>query len=244
MRFPVIVFGHGYLMQASAYRNIWEWIVPRGYVLAIPESESGMFPSHLEYARDLAFVLDEMTRLGREPGSPFYGKTGTAGCLMGHSMGGGSAVLAAGMTEAAKTLLLLAPLETHPPASEAARTIDLPALVFAGTDDRVTPPEKHADRIYKSLAGRDKTYIAILGGTHCQMADYNLLCQFAETSLDPFPGISRQKQHRVLERYMPNWLDYFLRGNQLAGEAFRQALHSDPDILFETTGRPGELPCP
>ncbi|UPT66759.1 MAG: hypothetical protein M0D57_20385 [Sphingobacteriales bacterium JAD_PAG50586_3] len=30
--FPLVIFGHGFLMQAAVYNNIWEELVPNGYV--------------------------------------------------------------------------------------------------------------------------------------------------------------------------------------------------------------------
>ena len=235
--FPVIVFGHGYMMPVKYYRNIWECTVPEGFVFVLPKSASGLFPSHMEFGTDLAFILDEMIRLDGDTSSIFHGKLQSYGCLMGHSMGGGSAVLGARKTEAARTLLVLSPLDTRPSSAEAARELSVPSLVIAGSDDWITPPENHQQPIYESLQSGQKTYIMIKGATHCQMAGKYRLCNFAEKSIDLEPGIPREKQHRILERYMLPWLKFHLYGDTASGRRFDQQLESDTGIVFRRNGR-------
>ena len=112
--FPVIVFGHGYKMPVEAYRNIWECAVPDGFVFVLPQSESKMFPSHVEFGFDMAFMLDEMIRLNRDSTSLLSGRLQPYGCLMGHSMGGGAAILGAPRSNLVRALLVLAPMDTRP----------------------------------------------------------------------------------------------------------------------------------
>ena len=38
-QFPIIIFGHGFLMSFSAYQNFWVEFVPRGYLLVFPRTE-------------------------------------------------------------------------------------------------------------------------------------------------------------------------------------------------------------
>jgi predicted dienelactone hydrolase len=234
--FPVIVFGHGYMMPVEAYRNIWEFTVPEGFVFVLPRSGSKMFPSHLEFGLDMAFILDEMIRLNGDSTSLFSGSLQPFGCLMGHSMGGGAALLGAPESNSLKTLLVLAPLDTRPSSAKAAREISVPSLVFAGSDDYITPPEKHQMPIYDSLQSPQKTYICIQGGSHCQMASNYRLCNFAEASFNLEPGITIQEQHRILKRYMLPWLEFYLYNDLAAGREFQQQLESDPAISYKTKG--------
>jgi dienelactone hydrolase len=237
--FPVIVFGHGYQLSVDAYRNIWEHLVPEGCVVVLPQSASGMFPSHLEFGMDLAFVLDEMIRLSGDPASVFSGRLLPYGCLMGHSMGGGAAILGALHSEAIKGLVVLAPLDTRPSSAEAAKEVSLPTLVFAGSDDYITPPEKHQLPIYESLQSSQKAYISILGGSHCQMADENRLCNFAESSCIRKPGISREEQHAILNRYIMPWLKFSLYNDTAACREIHMQMASDTTISYLGKGIPG-----
>jgi len=234
--FPVIVFGHGYLMSVDAYHNIWECAVPEGFVVVLPQSESGMFPSHRELGTDLAFLLDEMVRLERDLISPFFERLRPYGCLMGHSMGGGAAILGAMQSNKVRGLMVLAPLDTRPSSAEAAQYLTIPSLIFAGSADCITPPEKHQVPIYKSLQSNHKTYISINGGSHCQMAENNRLCNFAESSYNLEPGITREEQHSILERYIIPWLRFYMYGDSNSGRRFDQQLETDPAISFERTG--------
>jgi alpha-beta hydrolase superfamily lysophospholipase len=190
----------------------------------------------MEFGTDMAFILDEMIRLNRDSASLFSGRLHPDGCLMGHSMGGGAAILGAPQSCVARTLVVLAPLDTRPSAVKTAQEISLPCLVIAGSDDCITPPKKHQLPIYESLQSSQKTYINIKGGTHCQMAEKNRLCNFAEASFDLEPGITREEQHRILNRYMLPWLDYYLLGDTAAGRRFEQQLDSDPAISYKRNG--------
>ena len=234
--FPVVVFGHGYQMPVEPYSNIWESLVPEGFIVVLPRSGSGMFPSHQEFGLDLAFVLDEMIRLNRDSTSLFSGRLKPDGCLMGHSMGGGAAILGALRSKVARTLVLLAPLDTRPSSANAARELTVPCLIFAGSDDWITPPVKHQLPIYDSLQSPLKTCICIQGGSHCQMAESYRPCDFAETSFCRQPGITREEQHRILDRYILPWLRFYLYGDSNAGSRFEQELIDDPAITFEKKG--------
>ena len=234
--YPLIVFGHGYLMSVEAYRNIWECIVPEGFVFVLPRSGSGMVPSHLEFGMDMAFLLDEMIRSSSEEASPFSGRLRPSGCLMGHSMGGGAAFVGALYSDAIAATVTLSPLETNPSSAEAARQLSVPSLIFAGSNDCITRPEKHQLPLFDSLQSTQKTYLLIKGGSHCQMASVNKICNVAESICNKEPGISREEQHRVLGRYMLPWLRYYLYGEGNAGNIFEEQLASDTAIICRKVG--------
>ena len=58
-KFPVISFGHGFVMTWNAYQNIWDAVVQEGFIIAFPKTEGGLAPSHAEFGKDLAFVISE-----------------------------------------------------------------------------------------------------------------------------------------------------------------------------------------
>lgn len=235
-KFQVIAFGHGYRMPGRAYRNLWELIVPGGFIFIIPESETRMFPSHSELGRDLAFSIEEITSLGRDSSSLFFGITDTSGCIMGHSMGGGSAILGAAHSDVIKSLLVLAPLDTRPSSVEAAAMLSIPALIISGSSDCITTPQEHHEPIYDSLRSSRKTFISIIGGSHCQMACKSCICSFAERTCKPKAGISREEQHRVMNRYILPWLRFYLKGEEAQGELFNELIREDPAIAYKRQG--------
>ena len=64
LKFPSLVFGHGFVMTWDAYQNFWEALGPNGFIIAFPKSEGSFSPSHLEFGKDLAFVINQMNVLG------------------------------------------------------------------------------------------------------------------------------------------------------------------------------------
>ena len=147
--FPVIVFGHGFMMVWSAYQNIWEHLVPKGYVLVFPRTEG--LPSHDEFALDPALCVTAMQGLNADPASLFYQPLTHKTAIMGHSLGGGATMLAAQTNANIETIIGLAPAETSPSAITAASQITVPALVLSGSADGVTPPASHHLPIYQGL---------------------------------------------------------------------------------------------
>ena len=47
--FPIIVFGHGFTMQPTAYPNWSDEFVPEGYIIVLPATETSFSPSHQEF---------------------------------------------------------------------------------------------------------------------------------------------------------------------------------------------------
>ena len=231
-KFPVICFGHGYLLGLKAYKNIVEAIVPEGYILLVPEPEGGLFPSHKAQAEDLVFVLDEFAKMAGIPSSLFFNRTDSLQGLMGFSMGGGSALVAASCHPGIHALIALAPYNTRPSAIESSSAVSVPALIFSGSNDCITPPEEHQLPMYHSLTGRDRTWIQITGGTHCQMINKNSTCRFGESVKRCKPDISQEEQHRIIESYLLPWLDFYLKGNTESGRQFDLKIESDPAIEY------------
>lgn len=228
--FPVLSFGHGFLMSWDAYQNIWEVLVPQGYIMIFPKTEGGASPSHLEFGKDLAFVISQMALLNLNSSSIFYNRVSDKSALMGHSMGGGAAFLAVQFSNEIDAILTLAAAETNPSAIAAAGNLTIPALVIAGTNDCVTPTNTNQLPMYNALNSQCKSYISITGGSHCQMANYNLFCSIGESTCSPSPTISRTEQHQLLNPSMLYWLDYQLKSNCSAGDSFQQLLASSVGI--------------
>jgi len=91
--FPVLVFGHGFVMVWSAYSPEWNTIVPSGYIMVFPTTETGIFPSHTNFGKDIAYLVGAMKAEGTTASSTFFGAVSNTSAVMGHSMGGGSAFL-------------------------------------------------------------------------------------------------------------------------------------------------------
>lgn len=231
---PYVSFGHGFVMTYDAYANIRDLLVANGYVVAFPTTEGGFSPSHSSFGRDLAFVLREVANLGAMSSSVLFNKVDTANCVMGHSMGGGAAFLAASYDPQIKAIVTFAAAETSPSAIGAASSVSVPALVFAGQNDCVTPPPAHQQPMYSGLASACKQYVAVRGGSHCQMAAASVTCSFGEASCTPAPTITRDQQHAKLAEFLVPWLNYTLKKNCAEGAAFDAALAAGVGIDYSS----------
>ncbi len=227
--FPVITFGHGFLMVWSAYGYFWDAFAPRGYILAFPRTEGGIFPSHEEFGRDLAFLVDELQAEGNDTSSPFYNHVAPTSCVMGHSMGGGASVLAASYNPGITALANLAAAETSPSAIAAAALVTAPTLMFAGSEDCVTPPSQHQIPIYNALSSSCKTLVTLTGGSHCQFADSDFYCELGETCT---ADITRQQQHELTESFLAPWLDWTLKGDGSGLQTFQGLLGEGQGITY------------
>jgi pimeloyl-ACP methyl ester carboxylesterase len=239
--FPVIVFGHGFAMSWEAYTNIWEHYIPLGYIIAFPRTEGGLFPvpSHNDFALDLNIVEQRMLAENVSLPSLFYQKINGNTAIMGHSMGGGATILAAASNTSIETIIGLAPAETSPSAISAAVNVTVPALIFSGENDGVTPPVDHHIPIYNSLNSDCKSIVTILGGAHCYFANSNFNCDFGETTSSTGISISRIQQQNLTYSVLDLWLDYKLKNNASAGADFLAIMNSPTSGITTLTNCSG-----
>ena len=234
--FPIIVFGHGFAMNWDAYSNIWEHYIPRGYIMAFVRTESGLFPSpsHGDFGLDLKLVAQKMLELQTTSTlfqNHIYPKVG----LMGHSMGGGAAFIAADNNTSIHALIGLAPAETNPSAIAVAPNVQVPSIVFSGSSDGVTPPAQHHIPMYDGVTTTCKSFVSIIGGAHCYFANTNFNCDFGESTSSTGISISRTVQQNTTYTILDPWLDYNLKDICAAYEAFQLYLASTPGTNTQTT---------
>lgn len=235
-RFPVITFGHGFAMAWSAYTNIWQHYAARGYILAFPRTEGGLIPSpsHGDFGADLKQVSDKMLALDTNSSSLFNGKILQKAAIIGHSMGGGASFLAAANNVNIETVIGLAPAETNPSAIAAASNVSVPALIFSGSADGVTPPAEHHIPIYNSLNSSCKSFVSITGGAHCYFANTDFNCDFGESVSSPSISILRAEQQTAVYGILDLWLDYKLKGICESYAAFLLGINSQAGTVNES----------
>ena len=238
--FPVIVFGHGFAMGWDAYQNIWEHLVPQGYIMAFVRTEGSLIPapSHGDFGQDLALVSTKMLALNSTTGSPFNGKVKQKSVIMGHSMGGGATMLAASNNTNIAGIVGLAPAETNPTAIGVCGNITVPALIFSGSSDGVTPPAEHHIPIYQGIASTCKSFVSITGGAHCYFANSNFNCDFGEGTSSQGISISRAEQQDKTYWFLDPWLQYVLGSDCFALTDFQWKLNNTIGTVNQGTCTP------
>lgn len=152
---PAIAFGHGWMQAPTRYVGLLRHLASWGFVVVAPGSEGGPLPSHRRFAADLlqSLSLVRTVRLGPSGISVSSSRLG----LAGHSTGGGAALLAAASAATSASpvsaVATVAPSQTAPSASVAARTVTAPGLHLAVDGDVVAPPVGHALPIAKAWQG-------------------------------------------------------------------------------------------
>ena len=236
--FPVVAFGHGRRMTWMANENIWSALVPEGYIVALPRTEMGIWPDHENFGLDLAFSIRSIQEEGADPASMFHEKVGATSAIMGHSMGAVAGFYGILGDDSVTALCTLAagqpPLELLP-------GITVPALVFAGSDDYLTTPEDIQIPIYQALGSECKTIVTVTGGNHCQFVEPNTYCDDMEAGYPP-PGIDRDTQHAVTNRFLVPWLDAILKDYTDAWAAFEALLETSEEATSMHDCGPIECP--
>ncbi|MFM2231043.1 MAG: hypothetical protein RL607_2301 [Bacteroidota bacterium] len=235
--FPVIAFGHGFVMTYDAYQNITNMLVPQGYIVAYPTTEGSFSPSHSNFALDLLFVVSALREANLQSNSFFYQHIAPKAGIMGHSMGAGCTLLAASSSTGIQTICTLAAAETTPSAITASQNIGIPTLFIAGSNDCITPPSSNQIPMYNAVSTSNcKAYVQIDGGSHCQMANSNFNCNFGELTCTPAPTITRSEQHQKIETFIIPWMNAFLKDSCTDQNIVQQ-------LLTSTAGTTNQSQC-
>lgn len=211
-RFPIIVFGHGFVIGTASYTWLADSLVKYGYIVALPATEGGILPSHDNFGKDISFVSGAIASLGNDAGSFLFQRVIPKAAVGGHSMGGGCSFLAASGNQAViQALFNFAAAETNPSATAAAVLINKPSLLFSGSNDCIVPPATQ-QAMYANLTSTCKTYINITGATHCQFADNNFVCTLGQvtTGCNSSPITTGIVFSKVASLLIP-FLDYYLK---------------------------------
>lgn len=171
--YPAITFGHGFVQAVSTYQSTLEHLATHGYFVIASNSESGLFPSHQNFANDLRTCFDYLTQENANSISVLFNQVATtrfgAG---GHSMGGGASILAASQDARIKALANLAAAETNPSATAAMSAVNAPVLLLSGGSDTIVPVSSNGQLMFNA-ANTPKILPVIQGGWHCGFQDAN-----------------------------------------------------------------------
>ena len=125
---PAVAFGHDWRKSVKDYHATLRHLASWGFVVVAPDTETGFIPNHRNLAADLESSLQVAAgvKLGSGNISVSPHKLG----LIGHGMGGGTAILSAVDNDKVKAVGAYYPAQTSPSADAAARSLDIPGLII------------------------------------------------------------------------------------------------------------------
>jgi predicted dienelactone hydrolase len=179
--FPVVIFSHGSGGIPEQSPALVAHLASHGFVVVAPPHPGNTFgdcaptfclePDRLraslaERPDDVRAVLDHLPALAAREGSPVRGALALDRIgVMGHSLGGATALLVAGRDERVHAVIALAPA-VFGDVIDAARTLSVPVLIMNGDADVLTRLDG-ARRLYESLpAATPRALVTLLGGDH------------------------------------------------------------------------------
>jgi len=130
---PAIALARGWLQPPQRYVVTMRYLASWGFVVVAPHTERSPLPSHAGMARDLSLAL-RMVVAGKLAGG-VINVDGSRMGVLGHSIGGGAATLAASTDAAIKAVVTVTPAVVRPSALVAAGNVLVPSLHLIGNVD-------------------------------------------------------------------------------------------------------------
>jgi len=155
---PVVALAHGYTRRPIHYRSIIDRIAARGYVVIAPDTQTGLRP-------DGGALADDLWRAIRWARAEYPEADPVRDAVIGHSMGGASAIMAFGRYRQIDMLISIAASDIGDARRQAANGAGRPSAYIVGSDDRVVPP-----RITRGLYASQPSpaeWFELVGGSHC-----------------------------------------------------------------------------
>jgi dienelactone hydrolase len=205
---PAVALSHGWLQPARRYSDTMRYLASWGFVVVAPDTERGPIPSHGAMAMDLTTALDLVAtgKLGNGRVRVDPEKLG----VIGHSIGGGAAVLAAAARSGIGAVVTVTAAATHPSAVEAAARVRVPGLHLTGADDDMA--EGDGSSIAAAWAGEAQLR-TVKGASHLGLAEGSHWSSTLTGS-----GNEKRIQHLVRLLATAFLLRHLTDGEQLADE--------------------------
>lgn len=203
--YPIIAFGHGFVTPVTQYASTGAHLASWGFVVLLPQTQGSLFPSHAAFAADLRSSLDWMAAEGGVSGSPWAGAVdGSRRGVMGHSMGGGCALVAADRDPSIRCVVPMSAAETNPSSTDACLGVSTATRIINGSQDTIVSPSTNVP-MFANLRGPSQL-VTIAGGFHCGFIDSPIL--FCDGG-----SISRAAQLAIVRREVTEFLRLYLSGD-------------------------------
>jgi len=243
-QFPVVVFGHGFVMGYNSYDNIYNRLASLGYIVLLPTTEGGASPVHTDFGADLAFLANAGMGLNtistNTALTTFNGKVLQKSAIGGHSMGAGSSFLAAASNNTITCLFNMCAATTNPSSINSASLVTVPGLLISGEMDSVADTTVQNSH-YNATSSNVKFHVIIKDAKHCDFGNgTNFLCTIGQPACSG-TGCNTTLFNRYMS-YLEPFLENQLKNDCAAGNTF-MALIENPST--DRAGRKitGSIAC-
>ncbi|MCC7384464.1 MAG: hypothetical protein IT384_21635 [Deltaproteobacteria bacterium] len=226
-RGPLVVIAPGYQIAPAQYLTYAEHLASFGYVACTAAYSVGLVTSHVDAAADLTGAVDELLALGADSTSPFFDRIDSSRiALVGHSLGGKLAVLAAAADARVKAIVGLDPVDAAPFCTQARcpdatdlLPLAIPIAVLGETLD-ATPvigtqacaPADGSYATFYDAASSPALEVTVTGAGHMSFigsrATCGLTCSACQT-----PTADQDQVLTLARSYLVSFLERHLRGN-------------------------------
>lgn len=235
--FPIVVFGHGFLMTYDSYNNIYNSLVSKGYIVVLPRTEGSAAPNHLDFGKDLAFLAEQF-KLFNTASTPsnitiFNGKVAQRTAIGGHSMGGGCSFVGAQNNSSITCFFNMAAATSNTSGVSSiagASLISVPCLVMSGEKDCVVDTIVQ-NAHFTNLSSSKKFHVILKGLTHCDFGNgSNFNCTFGQSASGCPNTISNSLAFTSYMNYLIPFLNNQLQNDCNEGIRFMDSI-SNPSSL-------------
>lgn len=233
-QFPVVVFGHGFVMGWDSYDNIYNQLASKGYIVLLPRTEGSASPTHAEFGADLKFLANAGMSLNTTATptalATFNGKVLQKSAIGGHSMGAGSSFLGAASNTSITCLFNFAAATTNPSSINSASLVTVPTLMISGARDCVADTTVQNSH-YNALNTSTKFHVILKQLTHCDFGNgSNFNCTFGQGTSGCGNQVSNSLAFPRYMNYLQNFLDNQLKNDCAAGQRFMDTVNTSSSL--------------
>jgi alpha-beta hydrolase superfamily lysophospholipase len=232
-KFPVIVFAHGFVMTYDNYDNIYNHLAAKGYIVALPRTEGGFSPNHLDFSKDIALLADQVKQLNtlNTPSgiTIFNGKVKQSVALGGHSMGAGCSMVGAQNNTTISALFNMATATSNSTGVSSlagASLVTVPVLIISGEKDCVADSLVQNTH-YTNLASATKFHIILKSLTHCDFGNgTSSNCTLGQTISGCGNTVNNAAAFNRYMNYLVPFLNKVLKDSCAEGQRFMDTVNT------------------
>lgn len=236
-QFPVVVIGHGFVMTYDNYDNIYNQLASLGFIVALPRTEGGFSPNHLEFAKDITLLADLVKQLNtlNTPTNIaiFNGKVKQSVAIGGHSMGAGCSMVAAQNNSTITALFNMATATSNTAGVSSlagANLVTVPTLIFSGEKDCVADTVVQNNH-YNNLAAVNKFHVILKALTHCDFGNgTSTNCTFGQSVSGCGNTLSNALAFNRYMNYLVPFLNRTLKDSCSEGQRFMDSVNTNSSL--------------